>query len=141
MSEFAKQSTNISPGVDKVDWLVDVNYSSSFSSKVKLSFPSNTTNIIFIKKPFLFRQNCFEKKLTNQTETAATKLRTEHWSGNNSTGTQHGSFDLKMEGTHNLKLVQLTKEMWVLLLQYGITLTAEYFRSKLNMPADWGVKK
>ena len=55
MSEFVKQSTNINSGVDKVDWLVDVNYSSSFTSKVELSFPSNTTNIIFIGKTFLFR--------------------------------------------------------------------------------------
>ena len=78
MSEFVKQSTSISPGADKVDWLVDVNYSSSFSSKVKLSFPSNTTNIIFTRKPFSFRQNYFEQKLTNRTETVGTKLRTEH---------------------------------------------------------------
>ena len=47
MSEFAKQSTNINSGVDKVDWLVDVNYS---SSKIELPFPSNATNIIFIGK-------------------------------------------------------------------------------------------
>ena len=47
MSEFVKQSTNINSGVDKVDWLVDVNYSSSFTSKVELSIPSNTTIIIF----------------------------------------------------------------------------------------------
>ena len=36
MSEFVKQSTNINSGFDKVDWLVD--YSSSFTSKVELSF-------------------------------------------------------------------------------------------------------
>ena len=47
MSEFVKQSKNINSGIDKVDWLVDVNYSSSFASKVELLFPSNTTNIIF----------------------------------------------------------------------------------------------
>ena len=85
MSEFVKQSTNISSGVDKVDWLVDVNYSSSFTSKVELPFPSNTTNIIFIGKPFLFRQNCFEQKLKNRTEMVGTKLRTVQWSGINST--------------------------------------------------------
>ena len=56
MSEFVKQSTNINSGVDKVDWFVDINYSSSFTSKVELPFPSNTTNIIFIRKPFLFGQ-------------------------------------------------------------------------------------
>ena len=62
MSEFVKQSTNINSGVDMI---VNVNYSSSFTSKVKLSFPSNATNIIFIGKPFLFRQICFERKLKN----------------------------------------------------------------------------
>ena len=36
MSEFVKQSTNINSGFDKVDWLVD--YPSSFTSKVELSF-------------------------------------------------------------------------------------------------------
>ena len=60
MSEFVKQSVNINSGVDKADWFVDVNYSSSFTSKIELSFPSNTANIIFIRKPFLFGQNCFE---------------------------------------------------------------------------------
>ena len=85
MSEFVKKSTNINSGVDKVDWLVNVNYSSSFTNKVELSFPSNTTNIIFIGKPFLFRQNCFERKLKNRTEMVGTKLRTVQWSGINST--------------------------------------------------------
>ena len=75
MSEFVKQSTNINSGVDKIDWLIDVKYSSSFTSKVELSFPPNATNIIFIEKPFLFRQNCFERKLKNRTEMVNTKLR------------------------------------------------------------------
>ena len=44
---------------------------------------------------------------------------------------------LMMGGTHNLKLVQLTKEIWDHLLQCGITLTAEYLPSKLNVTADW----
>ena len=44
---------------------------------------------------------------------------------------------LKMGGTQDLKLVQLTKEIWNYLLQCGITLTAEYLPSKLNMTADW----
>ena len=44
---------------------------------------------------------------------------------------------LKMGGTQNLKLVQLAKEIWDLLLQCGITVTAEYFPSKLNVTADW----
>ena len=57
MSEFVKQATNINSGVDKVDWLVDVNYSSSFTSKVELPFLPNGTNIISIEKAFLFRQN------------------------------------------------------------------------------------
>ena len=62
MSEFVKQSKNINSGVDKVDWLVDVNYSSSFTSKIDLSFPPNLRNIIFIGKAFLFKQNYFKRK-------------------------------------------------------------------------------
>ena len=46
---------------------------------------SNTTNIIFIGKPFSFRQNCFERKLKNRTEMVGTKLRTAQWSGINPT--------------------------------------------------------
>ena len=83
--EFIKQSTNISSGVDQVDWFVDVNYSNSFTNKVELSFSSNTTNISFIGKPFLFRQNCFEQKLKNQTEMVGTKLRAVQWSNINLT--------------------------------------------------------
>ena len=84
MSEFVKQSTNNNSGIDKVDRLVGVNYSSSFTSKVELSLPPNATNIIFIGKRFLFRQNCFERKLKKLTETVGTKLRTLQWSGVNS---------------------------------------------------------
>ena len=73
MSEFVKQSTNINSGVDKVDWHVDVNYLSSFTSKVELSFPSDSVNIIFIEKPKLFRQNCLERKLKKRTELVGTK--------------------------------------------------------------------
>ena len=51
----------------------------------QLSFPPNATNIIFIRKPFLFRQNCFKQKLTNQTQIEGTILRTEQWSGAHST--------------------------------------------------------
>ena len=44
---------------------------------------------------------------------------------------------LKMGSTQNLKLVQLTKEIWDHLLQCGITVTTEYLPSKLNMTAEW----
>ena len=43
---------------------------------------------------------------------------------------------LKMGGTQNLKLVQLANEIWDH-LQCGITLTADYLSSKLNLTADW----
>ena len=43
---------------------------------------------------------------------------------------------LKMGGTQNLKLVQLAREIWDH-LQCGITLTADYLSSKLNLTADW----
>ena len=38
MSAFVKQSTNIDSGVEKIDWLVDVNDSRSFTSKVGCRF-------------------------------------------------------------------------------------------------------
>ena len=85
MSEFVKQSTNINSGADKADWIVDVNYLSSFTSKVELPFPSHTKRITIIGKHFLFRQNCFERKLKNRIEIVGTKLRTGQWSGINST--------------------------------------------------------
>ena len=44
---------------------------------------------------------------------------------------------LKMGGTKNLKPVRLEKKIWDHLLQCGITLTAEYLPSKLNVTADW----
>ena len=53
MPEFVKQSTNINSGVDKFDWFVNVNYSSSFTSKAELTFPPNATNVIIIGKPYL----------------------------------------------------------------------------------------
>ena len=40
------QNYNLFRRHDKVDWLVDVNYSSNFTSKIELSFPPNATNII-----------------------------------------------------------------------------------------------
>ena len=85
MSEFVKKSTNINSVVDKVDWNVDANYSSSFTSNVEFSFPPNATNIIFIGKSLFCRQNCFEQKLKNQTEMLGTKLGTVQWSSVNST--------------------------------------------------------
>ena len=47
------------------------------------------------------------------------------------------TYQLKMGGIQNLKLVQWEKEIWDHLLQYGITLTAEYLPRKLNVTADW----
>ena len=44
---------------------------------------------------------------------------------------------LKMRVIQNLKLVQLAKEIWDYLLQYGITFTAEYLPTKLDVTADW----
>ena len=46
-------------------------------------FPSNTTNVTFIGKPF--KQNFFEQKLKKRTEMVGTKLVTVQWSGINST--------------------------------------------------------
>ena len=45
------------------------------------------------------------------------------------------TYMLKMRGGGGI--VQLTKEIWDHLLQCGITLTAEYLPSKLNVTAGW----
>ena len=42
----------------------------------------------------------------------------------------------KMGGSQNLKMVELAKEIWKYLLKWGITITAEYLSSKLNLTAD-----
>ena len=44
---------------------------------------------------------------------------------------------MKMGGTQNLKMVELAKEIWEYLLKWGITITAEYLPSELNLTADW----
>ena len=84
MSELIKRSPEMNSGVDKVDWHIDVNHSSSFTSKVRLSFPPNATNIIFNGKLFLFKQNYFEPKLKNRAEMVGRKLRTVQWPAVNS---------------------------------------------------------
>ena len=44
---------------------------------------------------------------------------------------------VKMGGTQNLKMVELAKEIWEYFLKWGITITAEYLPSELNVAADW----
>ena len=44
---------------------------------------------------------------------------------------------MKMGGTLNLKMVELAKEIWKNLLKWGITITARYLPSELNLAADW----
>ena len=44
---------------------------------------------------------------------------------------------MKMGGTQNLRMVELAEEIWKYLLKWGITITAEYLPSKLNLTADW----
>ena len=99
MSEFVKQSTNIISGVDKVDWLVDFNYSSSFTSKFELSFPSNTTNIIFIRKPYLDKKifNKNSKIVLNRKTGYTNFLENLEAQSHSSSGGQHGSFDISVK--------------------------------------------
>ena len=40
-------------------------------------------------------------------------------------------------GTQNLKMVELSKEIWEYLLKWGIPITAEYVPSELNVAANW----
>ena len=44
---------------------------------------------------------------------------------------------IKMGGTQNLKMVELTKRIWGNLLKWGITITTENLPSGLNLIADW----
>ena len=44
---------------------------------------------------------------------------------------------MKMGGTQNLKMVELAKGILEYLLKWGITITAEYLPSELNLTADW----
>ena len=46
------------------------------------------------------------------------------------------SYLLKMEGTHSLKLLKISKPIWHYLLFHGIIITAEYLPSKLNVQTD-----
>ena len=52
---------------------------------------------------------------------------------------QYNSLVLPCEdgGTTNKYLIELEKEMWMYLLHYGITITAEYLQSSMNVEADW----
>ena len=44
---------------------------------------------------------------------------------------------VKMGETQNLKMEELAKEIWEYFLKWGITITAEYLPSELNVAADW----
>ena len=52
---------------------------------------------------------------------------------------KHKAIHLQMDNMVglNLKLVQLAKNIWDHLLQCGVTLTAKYLLSNLNVIADW----
>ena len=47
------------------------------------------------------------------------------------------SYLLKMGGTKNPELMQISKEIWEFLLGQGITITAEYLPGNINYKADW----
>ena len=52
---------------------------------------------------------------------------------------QHNSLDVltKNGGTGNKRLLDLAKDIWDYILKNGITITAEYLTSYLNVEADW----
>ena len=52
---------------------------------------------------------------------------------------QYNSFVLfcKDGGTKNKYLIELAKEIWKYLLHHGITITAEYLPSSMNVEANW----
>ena len=47
------------------------------------------------------------------------------------------SYLLKMGGTKNPDLMQISKEIWEFLFEQGITITAKHLPGNLNCEADW----
>ena len=47
------------------------------------------------------------------------------------------SYLLKMGGTKNPDLMQISKEIWEILFGQGITITAKNLPGNLNCEADW----
>jgi hypothetical protein len=47
------------------------------------------------------------------------------------------SYLVNMGGTKNLTMIKISKRIWEYLLQHGITITAEWIPSHLNVIADW----
>ena len=47
------------------------------------------------------------------------------------------SYLVKMGGTQNQVMLDLSKEIWAYLIKHKITITVEYLPSKLNFIADW----
>ena len=47
------------------------------------------------------------------------------------------SYLLKMGGTKNPDLIQVSKEIWEFLLGQWITITAKHLPGNLNCKADW----
>ena len=47
------------------------------------------------------------------------------------------SYLLKMGGTKNPDLMQISKEIWEFLLGQGITITAKHLPGNLNCKVDW----
>jgi len=48
---------------------------------------------------------------------------------------------LKRGGTVNMKMNQISKEIWEYLLHHGIMITVEYLPTHLNVEADWASRK
>ena len=46
------------------------------------------------------------------------------------------TYSMKTGGIQNLKMIELAKKNWEHLLKWGITITAEYLPSELNLIAD-----
>ena len=44
---------------------------------------------------------------------------------------------MKMEGTQNLKMVEVATEIWKILLNCGITITSESLPNELSVAVDW----
>ena len=85
MSEIDRSENSIDFRINKTNWIVDVNNSSSITSKDKLPIPATTANIIFKGKPFLFRPSYFEQKFQDGIKVVDRKLGSLQWQEPNST--------------------------------------------------------
>ena len=134
-SKFLSNQSKIKPAVtDRVE-VVEGEFT---SSERQTTENRNTT----VNNP----KGCFQNRLgSNVLGLTAVKLAILTFTKGKSVTSIHLQIDnmttlcylVKMGGTRSPELLQVAKEIWDYLLANGITVTAEYLPSSLNIQADW----